>query len=189
MKKIYIKKVLMAIVAAIAIIIIVCRIYIVNKNKRTPKVIVAEQGETLEYRGIDYTVVSAEIWDYHIFFDNHNALKEYEEVTSYERKILLVEIEINVVDEDNVFDFYIPIQYSHIFNGVDPFMVQDMNEAILSEGIKSGDTLVIPYELYRENVTGETWENIENMEMEYCLVLGTYPEKNLLYITEIENRQ
>jgi hypothetical protein len=100
-------------------------------------------------------------------------------------KLLVVEYQIGKVQEANKLDLYIPIQYAHLFNGTDPFMTQDMNPSLSDGNFQSGDTVVIPYEIYKANLSEEQWKNVENGRMEYETVLGTYPVKTEMKIQDI----
>ena len=98
---------------------------------------------------------------------------------------MVVEYQIGKVQEANKLDLYIPIQYAHLFNGTDPFMTQDMNPSLSDGNFQSGDTVVIPYEIYKVNLSEAQWEDVGDGRMEYETVLGTYPVKTEMKIQDI----
>ena len=81
-----------------------------------------------------------------------------------------------------------PIRYAYQYNGIDPFMLQDMNPSLLNGTFASGDILTIPYEVYRINLREMTWRQICNLDMSYSVILGTYPVKTEIKITDIEKK-
>jgi hypothetical protein len=181
------KKLIAALVIGLLAVGISIRIYYVNKNARLPEINTVAQGDTVTFRGLEYRVLGATLWDYDDYFIEYPDLIDYKDTeTEYKRKILLVECQIVVVDDENVFDTYIPIKYEDLFNGTDTFMVRDMNPSLVSDELKSGETLLIPYEIYEENLTKEQWNRVEALDIEYDMVLGTYPVKNELMVTDIK---
>ena len=44
---------------------------------------------------------------------------------------------------------------------------------------------MIPYEIYKANLSEAQWKDVENGKMEYETVLGTYPVKTEMKIQDI----
>ena len=127
------------------------------------------------------------MWNSSDFYTQHPELTDYQNpnIPADEMKLLVVEYQIGKVQEANKLDLYIPIQYVHLFNGPDPFMTQDMNPSLSDGNFQSGDTVVIPYEIYKANLSEAQWEDVEDGRMEYETVLGTYPVKTEMKIQDI----
>lgn len=181
------KKVLILIGILLAVTGLGLRIWYVNTHTYSPEIREVPQGQTAEYCGLSYTIVNAEMWNSSDFYTQHPELTDYQNpnIPADEMKLLVVEYQIGKVQEANKLDLYIPIQYAHLFNGTDPFMTQDMNPSLSDGNFQSGDTVVIPYEIYKANLSEEQWKDVENGSMEYETVLGTYPVKTEMKIQDI----
>lgn len=181
------RKIIFILCVAIFVVLTAVRIAYVNRTARLPEVKRVPQGQSAEYKGLRYTVVSAELWNYVEYFEAHEELASYrmEERTADDTRILIVEYQVDIMQEDNRLDFYIPIQYAHMFNGIDPFMTVAMNPSVGDGTFSSGDIVTIPYEIYRENLTPEQWDAVNSLDMEYQTVLGTYPVKTEMQIEEV----
>ena len=170
----------------LALCIIICRIIYVTKNARTPVVNKISQGESVVYKGVEYSVLDATLWEYNDFFKHYEDVADYaSDIEDDTIMILLVELKASINAEENVLDLEIPIEYLNIFNGVDVFMADALNPSLSEGTFKSGDSIYIPYEIYKENLTTEQWEQVVNREITYDLSLGTYPEKNKLMIETV----
>ncbi|MBO5426531.1 MAG: hypothetical protein J6A25_13560 [Lachnospiraceae bacterium] len=187
MKKTYYKKIIILFLEIIATIIIVFRISYVTKNAHHPQVNIVSQGDGAVYKGVEYIITDAVMWEYNDFYDEYKELDEYY-IDDYadECMMLVVEMELTVKDDGSgTFDYYMPIQYYYQDNGVDPFMFADMNPALIDGGFCSGEHIFVPYEIYKVNATEKQWNEIEDMKTTYKIVLGNYPERNELLITDI----
>ena len=163
------------------------RIWYVNTHTYSPEIREIPQGQATQYRGLAYSVISAVMWDSEDFYEQYPELSDYQnpDIPAEEIKILAIEYKIEKIQEENKLDLYIPIQYAHLFNGPDPFMTQDMNPSLSDGNFQSGDTVVIPYEIYKANLSEAQWKDVENGKMEYETVLGTYPVKTEMKIQDI----
>ncbi len=172
---------------AVMVLFLLMRIVYVNQHARLPQINIIGQGDKVTYCGLEYEIVNASIWDYSRFFEKNEYLKEYKDTENDSTmwKILLVEYQITKTNQKNKLDLYIPIRYAHTFNGVDAFMVQEMNSTLLDGTFESGDIVRIPYEIYRENLTDEQWKDVEQLDMTYRAILGTYPVRNEMMITNV----
>lgn len=173
------------------LVLFVIRVWQVNQNAKFPEIQEIPQGESAEYRGLEYTVVSATLWDSADFFLQNEQLAEYQsaEIPPEDIKLLLVSYRIEKRTDENRLDLYIPIQYAHLFNGVDVYMAQAMNPSVADGSFTSGDVITIPYEIYKSNLTETQWEDVEALRMEYETVLGTYPVKIQMQIDTIQKPQ
>ncbi len=160
----------------------ICHVY---KNARLPELIQIEQGETAEYMGIGYTLTDAEMMTYEDFFEENPQYNEfyYNEIGDV-INVIVVELKLDFLSEDAVFTGEIPIICENKFNYYDVFLFAEMNPKLVDGTIESGDTVKIVYEVYESEHSEETWENIENME--YRLVLGGYPVKTEIIISDID---
>ena len=181
------KKVLILIGILLAVTGLGLRIWYVNTHTYSPEIREIPQGQATQYRGLAYSVISAVMWDSEDFYEQYPELSDYQnpDIPAEEIKILAIEYKIEKIQEENKLDLYIPIQYAHLFNGPDPFMTQDMNPSLSDGNFQSGDTVVIPYEIYKANLSEEQWKDVENGRMEYETVLGTYPVKTEMKIQDI----
>ena len=181
------KKVLILIGILLAVTGLGLRIWYVNTHTYSPEIREIPQGQATQYRGLAYSVISAVMWDSEDFYEQYPELSDYQnpDIPAEEIKILAIEYKIEKMQEENKMDLYIPIQYVHLFNGPDPFMTQDMNPSLSDGNFQSGDTVVIPYEIYKANLSEAQWKDVENGKMEYETVLGTYPVKTEMKIQDI----
>ena len=181
------RKILILIGILLAVTGLGLRIWYVNTHTYSPEIREIPQGQAAKYRGLAYTVISAGMWDSGDFYEQYPELSDYQnpDIPAEEIKILAIEYKIEKMQEENKMDLYIPIQYAHVFNGTDPFMTQDMNPSLSDGNFQSGDTVVIPYEIYKANLSEEQWKDVENGRMEYETVLGTYPVKTEMKIQDI----
>lgn len=181
------KKVLILIGILLAVTGLGLRIWYVNTHTYSPEIREIPQGQATQYRGLAYSVISAVMWDSEDFYEQYLELSDYQnpDIPAEEIKILAIEYKIEKMQEENKMDLYIPIQYVHLFNGPDPFMTQDMNPSLSDGNFQSGDTVVIPYEIYKVNLSEAQWEDVGDGRMEYETVLGTYPVKTEMKIQDI----
>ena len=181
------KKVLILIGILLAVTGLGLRIWYVNTHTYSPEIREIPQGQATQYRGLAYSVISAVMWDSEDFYEQYPELSDYQnpDIPAEEIKILAIEYKIEKIQEENKLDLYISIQYVHLFNGPDPFMTQDMNPSLSDGNFQSGDTVVIPYEIYKANLSEAQWKDVENGKMEYETVLGTYPVKTEMKIQDI----
>ena len=181
------RKILILIGILLAVTGLGLRIWYVNTHTYSPEIREIPQGQAAQYRGLAYTVISAVMWDSGDFYEQYPELSDYQnpDIPAEEIKILAIEYKIGKMQEENKMDLYIPIQYVHLFNGPDPFMTQDMNPSLSDGNFQSGDTVVIPYEIYKANLSEAQWEDVEDGRMEYETVLGTYPVKTEMKIQDI----
>lgn len=173
------RKILILIGILLAVTGLGLRIWYVNTHTYSPEIREIPQGQATQYRGLAYSVISAVMWDSEDFYEQNP------DIPAEEIKILAIEYKIEKIQEENKLDLYIPIQYVHLFNGPDPFMTQDMNPSLSDGNFQSGDTVVIPYEIYKANLSEAQWKDVENGKMEYETVLGTYPVKTEMKIQDI----
>ena len=168
-------------------IAVICRIYYVNANARLPKVIRIEQGDTEVFKGVAYTVVGATLWEPEEFneYCYGDDVPEYVSLSQSERKVLVVEFKIEKAEEKNVVEGSIPLYIYHTFNYCEIVAQQILNPIYIEEGI-STDRLYMPYNICRENITKEQWEQVVNLETEYKAVLGVYPEKREFIISDVK---
>ena len=181
------RKILILIGILLAVTGLGLRIWYVNTHTYSPEIREIPQGQATQYRGLAYSVISAVMWDSEDFYEQYPELSDYQnpDIPAEEIKILAIEYKIEKIQEENKLDLYIPIQYAHLFNGPDPFMTQDMNPSLSDGNFQSGDTVVIPYEIYKANLSEAQWKDVENGKMEYESVLGTYPVKTEMKIQDI----
>ena len=181
------RKILILIGILLAVTGLGLRIWYVNTHTYSPEIREIPQGQATQYRGLAYSVISAVMWDSEDFYEQYLELSDYQnpDIPAEEIKILAIEYKIEKMQEENKMDLYIPIQYVHLFNGPDPFMTQDMNPSLSDGNFQSGDTVVIPYEIYKANLSEVQWKDVENGKMEYETVLGTYPVKTEMKIQDI----
>lgn len=181
------RKILILIGILLAVTGLGLRIWYVNTHTYSPEIREIPQGQATQYRGLAYSVISAVMWDSEDFYEQYPKLSDYQnpDIPAEEIKILAIEYKIEKIQEENKLDLYIPIQYVHLFNGPDPFMTQDMNPSLSDGNFQSGDTVVIPYEIYKANLSEAQWKDVENGKMEYETVLGTYPVKTEMKIQDI----
>ena len=181
------RKILILIGILLAVTGLDLRIWYVNTHTYSPEIREIPQGQAAKYRGLAYTVISAGMWDSGDFYEQYPELSDYQnpDIPAEEIKILAIEYKIEKIQEENKLDLYIPIQYAHLFNGTDPFMTQDMNPSLSDGNFQSGDTVVIPYEIYKVNLSEAQWEDVGDGRMEYETVLGTYPVKTEMKIQDI----
>lgn len=181
------RKILILIGILLAVTGLGLRIWYVNTHTYSPEIREIPQGQATQYRGLAYSVISAVMWDSEDFYEQYPELSDYQnpDIPAEEIKILAIEYKIEKIQEENKLDLYIPIQYVHLFNGPDPFMTQDMNPSLSDGNFQSGDTVVIPYEIYKANLSEAQWKDVENGKMEYETVLGTYPVKTEMKIQDI----
>jgi hypothetical protein len=181
------RKILILIGILLAVTGLGLRIWYVNTHTYSPEIREIPQGQATQYRGLAYSVISAVMWDSEDFYEQYPELSDYQnpDIPAEEIKILAIEYKIEKIQEENKLDLYIPIQYAHLFNGPDPFMTQDMNPSLSDGNFQSGDTVVIPYEIYKANLSEAQWKDVENGKMEYETVLGTYPVKTEMKIQDI----
>ena len=181
------RKILILIGILLAVTGLGLRIWYVNTHTYSPEIREIPQGQATQYRGLAYSVISAVMWDSEDFYEQYPELSDYQnpDIPAEEIKILAIEYKIEKMQEENKMDLYIPIQYVHLFNGPDPFMTQDMNPSLSDGNFQSGDTVVIPYEIYKANLSEAQWKDVENGKMEYETVLGTYPVKTEMKIQDI----
>lgn len=181
------RKILILIGILLAVTGLGLRIWYVNTHTYSPEIREIPQGQATQYRGLAYSVISAVMWDSEDFYEQYPELSDYQnpDIPAEEIKILAIEYKIEKIQEENKLDLYIPIQYVHLFNGPDPFMTQDMNPSLSDGNFQSGDAVVIPYEIYKANLSEAQWKDVENGKMEYETVLGTYPVKTEMKIQDI----
>ena len=181
------RKILILIGILLAVTGLGLRIWYVNTHTYSPEIREIPQGQATQYRGLAYSIISAVMWDSEDFYEQYLELSDYQnpDIPAEEIKILAIEYKIEKMQEENKMDLYIPIQYVHLFNGPDPFMTQDMNPSLSDGNFQSGDTVVIPYEIYKANLSEAQWKDVENGKMEYETVLGTYPVKTEMKIQDI----
>lgn len=181
------RKILILIGILLAVTGLGLRIWHVNTHTYSPEIREIPQGQATQYRGLAYSVISAVMWDSEDFYEQYPELSDYQnpDIPAEEIKILAIEYKIEKIQEENKLDLYIPIQYAHLFNGTDPFMTQDMNPSLSDGNFQSGDTVVIPYEIYKANLSEAQWKDVENGKMGYETVLGTYPVKTEMKIQDI----
>ena len=181
------RKILILIGILLAVTGLGLRIWYVNTHTYSPEIREIPRGQATQYRGLAYSVISAVMWDSEDFYEQYLELSDYQnpDIPAEEIKILAIEYKIEKMQEENKMDLYIPIQYVHLFNGPDPFMTQDMNPSLSDGNFQSGDTVVIPYEIYKANLSEAQWKDVENGKMEYETVLGTYPVKTEMKIQDI----
>ena len=184
------KKILWCATSLMLIFLFLWRIYYVNRHSRLPEINRISQGESVLYRGLEYTVVHAELWEYADFFEQNQEWQDYEgEGDEYAgAKLLLVEYRLEKGAEENTLDLYIPIQLGNWFNGMDPFMTAAMNPSMEEGTFRSGDTVVIPYVVYTVLLTDSQRQEVEDMSAQYLAVLGTYPVRNELVISDVERK-
>ena len=166
------------------------RVRYVNKTAKMPEIHEIPQGQMVEYEGIAYTVVGAELWRYEQFFAEHDGLDDYNDSNFKDDTacVLLVQYQIDKKKKESLLHVDMPIQYAYQYNGIDPFMFQDMNPSLLNGTFANGDILTIPYEVYRVNLREATWRQVCNLDMSYSVILGTYPVKTEIQITNIEKK-
>jgi hypothetical protein len=186
------KKMIGVLIATVTVLIIggllAVRIKYVNENARCPLVNEISQGERVVFKGIEYEVVNAQIWDYTDFFNENNNLDEYKDdsMKKGQCKILVVECIVNRVEDEANIDSGIPLEFFHSYNNMDPFVFAAMNTDMVEGTLKSGDKILMPYEIYRENLTDSQWELVENGTVDFKMVLGEYPQKNEMLVNKIK---
>lgn len=185
------KKMIMGILILLVLLVVFAlRVQYVNVTAKLPEIREIPQGQTVDYEGISYTVVGAELWRYEQFFAEHDGLDDYND-SNFEDDtacVLLVRYQIEKKKEESLLHVDMPIRYAYQYNGIDPFMLQDMNPSLMNGTFASGDILTIPYEVYRINLREKTWRQICNLDMPYSVILGTYPVKTEIKITDIEKK-
>lgn len=183
-------KILWCAVGIVLVFLLSWRIYYVNQHARMPEVNQIAQGDSVSYRGLKYTVVEAELWEYADFFEQNQEWRDYEgEGEEYTgAKLLTVRYRIEKEEEENNLNLYIPIQLGNWFNGMDPFMTAAMNPSLEEGTFHSGDTVVIPYEIYTALLTDDQRREVEDLSAQYLAVLGTYPVRNELLISDVERK-
>lgn len=164
------------------------RIYLVNKNARLPEIHASEPNGGLEYDGIMYTLESAKLQDYSTFFENNEELQQYDmsQFQKGEALFLFVEVKLEIIGEVNEIRCDYPLTFKNYCNFADPFLIVAMNESLQGEGFLSGDTIVFPYVIFSGNLKEEDWQTVLDGTMEYSMVMGTYPVRNELRITDVE---
>jgi len=186
LKKYNLKKICILAVCILIIILVICRVSYVTKNARVPDLNVVPQGDSVVYKGLGYRIVDAALWEYDYFFEQNENLNRYkEELIDNEIMLLVVEMEITKEGDNGYIDYYMPIKYFYGFNGVSPFMFADMNPSLVDGTFHSGDHIYVVYEIYKNSLLESQWSDVVNFQVEYRILLGSYPEKNELQITDI----
>ncbi len=169
------------------IIVLVIRIYYVNKNKHLPVLIEAAQGEKIEYCRVDYSIDSAVLWEYDDFFQKNQQYMYFKDKSrgSANTKMLVVKLRFEKNSEHYGEEAYIadsvPVTYVSIQNWTDPELEKAMNQY---EDANTTGIYTLPYEIYKEYFTEEKWNDVDKME--FRLVFGTYPERKELIISNYE---
>lgn len=171
--------------------LLVWRIWAVNAGAHLPELRQIPQGETAVYRGVEYQIEESVLWDYWDFFEKNSELQKYQDYQSradaeQELRMLVVRCRAVRREENGVLKGDFPLQYARQYNMYDPFLMMDMNPSLAEGTFTSGDTFVIPYVIYQSNLTDDQWKQVEEKTMTYALVMGTYPIKNELLITEVK---
>lgn len=163
------------------------RILYVNKNARIPEYNQVSQGQPLAYCGLQYCILRAQLWDYETFFEQDEELIDFmdDSTDTANQKMLLIELRIDRMEEDCVAGYDMPLQIGHSCNWPDLFLTQFLNPALEQGEFHSGDSILLPYVIYRENLTDNQWEQVENLSMQYSVVFSTYPVKNELLVTDV----
>lgn len=177
------KKLIIRIICLFLISCFIARVIYVNRYSRLPVENEIKQGESCLYYGVNYTIKEAKLYEKNNFFYLYPELVDYEN-KELEYKILLVGVELEKYEESPTVTDGIWLQYGYCITSFSPFMYVDMNQELYQGTLKSGDIINIPFEIYKDNLTDEHWENLNGLNMH--LSIGTYPEKNKLLITEIE---
>ncbi|MDE6026229.1 MAG: hypothetical protein K2G45_12355 [Lachnospiraceae bacterium] len=177
------------IITIILCVLIIARIAYVNLNARQRTVTTAEQGKTIEYNGVKYSIANAVLWEYGDFFDANGDCAKFEEETLRHdgTKILVVDIRIEKANdrEDAMIEQSIPITYYHVVNWYNPYLTAFINREKTS--LKSGDTISIPYEIYESSLNNKQRKNMDTME--FRLVFGSYPERKELLINDYKRKE
>lgn len=187
-KKWLIKRKSLGILACFTLLLlIVGRILYVNWNARIPVYNQISQGQSFLYCGLQYRIIRAELWDYKNFFMQDEDLVDFmDDSTDMEnQKVLLLELQINSTEESCEIVYDMPVQMRHTCNWSDMFLTQFINPVLKQGTFHSGDTILLPYIIYRENLTDTQWEQVEDLSMQYSIVLSTYPVKNELMVTDV----
>ncbi|MBE5947251.1 MAG: hypothetical protein E7259_10010 [Lachnospiraceae bacterium] len=177
------KKKIKVFVACVILISIIIQIIYVNKHARIPDINIIKAGDELIYEGCKYTVIESVIYGFEDYNDKFFNGELTDKRTNSDCKVILVTVKLEIDDEINIFSPDIYIEYGHIANEFDVFNFKDLNDNLIKGEFHSGDTILLPYEIYKENMTVEMWNDVMNLS--YRLVLGTYPIKNCMDIGEL----
>lgn len=163
------------------------RIIYVNVHARLPEIRRFSQEGTLEYRGNRYSVQNVTLWSGEDYYNTKEELQSYMSNDNLDEICILeVSFKVSCVEKENVIEPDIFLQCAYNCQGIDPFMFQELNSDLVAGEFHSGGTIVIPYCIYRENLSNLQWEQVVDGTMQYKLIFGTYPVKNEILITQIE---
>ncbi len=170
------------------IMIMICiRIVYVNTHVRMPEVHSVTQGEPLEYRGNEYRIQKVNLWKYTDYYETNSNMEQYMDADEMEKcRVIEVEFQIDLKEEDNVFDPNISIQCAYDCQGIDPFWFSELNPGLVNGDFHSGDVVVLSYVIYQENLTRQQWQQVVDGKMPYTLIFSSYPIKNQMQITDVE---
>lgn len=174
----------------ILIIMISIRIVYVNAHVRKPELHSVTQKESLEYRGNEYRIQKVNLWEYIDYCKANPDLQQYMDAEEMERcRVIEVKFQLWRKKKKNIFDPNIPIQCAYDCQEIDPFWFQTLNPKMVNGDFHSGDTVVIPYVIYQENLTRKQWQQVVEGKMSYTLIFSSYPVRNEMKITEVERME
>ena len=163
-------------------------------NSRFPKASITEcpVGDTLNYRGADLQILSAELATveevrklYPLFMSDEDPVMT--PLPEDQVRVLLVSMEVsNPSDAEQVATLYTSTAVSDSWsNGIHQFLFQEINEegASLNALLAPGETrtVLLPYIMTEQQFKANDWDNIESRP--YQLILETYPEKLIMDIS------
>ncbi len=176
-KKVYI------FVLCIFTILYVIRVHYVHENVVLPTTHNIPQGEGCKYNGVEYTIVDVKMYDKDEYFDINPEYIEYK-VEDLDYKVMIVSVRLDKYEDNPHVTQLLWLHYGYCATAYNPFMCVDMNPELQEEQTQSGLMIDIPYELYKDNLNEERWDNIEELDM--FISVGTYPDYNKLLIEEVD---
>lgn len=163
--------------------LLIARIYYVNKHARLPEINTVVVGDTLFYEGYNYTVLDAVMYGFdeynNQFFDGSLT----DNRTDDDCKVILVSMRLDKVEADKTFSPSGYIEYGDIANEFDIFTFPDLNPTLADGTFRSGDTIYLAYEIYKENMSAQMWGDV--LHLPYRIVFGSYPVKNCMELGDI----
>ena len=174
------RKIIKLCIILIVLIAAVVRIISVNVNAKVPKVNRYEQGQTLTYNGVKYTITGVNQYSGEQYKKLYNFS---DEDVNEEDVYILVDMQLDKDSKENKnveLAFYFCC--SNYITAYNIYMFGNLNDL---DNLKSGSHIIYPYSINKNAVREEQWKKIIKGEMDYKILIGNYPEVNEMYITNI----
>ncbi len=190
------RKVITCIILFVVILLIglgVWRVITVN-NKFSVSEDIVNMSENLYYNGYRISIDKANIWNYDDYFNNLENSEEYEGYHNYYKvddKQSIIAMDLHIEKEDDS-DMRLEINSLTImqdafFNGMPVDFISDLNKQVPYINLKKGEecNYKVIYILYNSEFVNKEWER--RAELEYIVVLETYPTKTGIRLNKLEN--